>query len=112
MDGKMEVMDRKITSMDKRITALDEKVTSLDEKLTALDERVTSLEAGQQKLKKDLLTEMYTGFDKMHTDMISRTDKLAEDINDYKKQTIKIEFLNDKVNQLEEEIFQLKKKIK
>ncbi len=82
------------------------------QKLDSMDERITSLEAGQQQLKKDILTEMYTGFDKMHTDMISRTDKLADDINDYKKRTIKIEFLNDKVNQLEEEIFQLKKKIK
>jgi chromosome segregation ATPase len=91
-------------TLNEKFTALDQKVTGLDEKVTGLDEKVTNIQSGQIRIEKKVnaIFDQTADLTEFRTATNGSLTELKRDVS----------FLKHKLQQNEEEIFDIKNHIK
>ena len=111
LEGKMEEVKTdlrgEIRNIDEKVTTLDERVTALDEKVMTLDERVTNIEGDNRSIRFLLENEICVNIQRIAEGHLD----LARNLKEAQKPSQELEVLTIKVNTLEREVKEIKRKI-
>ena len=107
LDEKVTTLDERVVALDERVVALDERVTALDEKVMTLDERVTNIEGDNRSIRFLLENEICVNIQRIAEGHLD----LARNLKEAQKPSQELEVLTIKVNTLEREVKEIKRKI-
>ena len=104
---KLENMDEKINTMDGKINSMDEKINTMDKKINSMDERISVMDADVKSVKLTIENEIRTNIMRVAEGHLDLSRSLKEAV----KSNNEFEMLTIKVNMLESDVRELKRKI-
>ena len=104
---KLDMVLEKLENMDEKINSMDEKINTMDEKINSMDERISVMDADVKSVKLTIENEIRTNIMRVAEGHLDLSRSLKEAV----KSNNEFEMLTIKVNMLESDVRELKRKI-